>query len=630
MARLNPKTLDELHRKVERFLEVRFVDEEIPGKPTYPYHLLICGGTGCHATKSLQVKARLEEEIEKRGLQDKVWVIETGCNGFCAQGPVMSVFPGGIFYQYLEGDDALEIIEEHVLKGNPVERLMYRDLSSGKVIPRMKDIPFFAFQKTLVLQNRGLIHAEKIEEYIGVGGYKAVSKALTEMTSEDIIAEVKESGLRGRGGAGFPTGIKWEFATRSSGPIKYVLCNADEGDPGAFMDRSVLEADPHAVLEGMVIAAKAIGSNQGYIYCRAEYPLAIKRLSLAIEQAKEMGLLGEDILGTGFDFEPEIYQGAGAFVCGEETALMTSIEGKRGMPRPRPPFPAHQGLWSKPTVLNNVETYANVPRIILNGGGWFASMGTEKSKGTKVFALTGAINNVGLVEVPMGMSLGGLIYDIGGGIHDQRNFKAAQMGGPSGGCIPAELIEIEIDYDSLAQAGAMMGSGGVVVIDDQTCMVDTARFFVSFTVDESCGKCTPCREGLQRMYAILDRICKGKGEEEDIERLHEMAATIKDASLCGLGQTAPNPVLTVLRYFQEEVETHIRDRRCPAGVCPDLIIYEIDPEKCKACGICRKKCPVDAIIGAPKQIHTVVQEKCIRCGTCYDVCPDKFHAVVKK
>jgi NADH:ubiquinone oxidoreductase subunit F (NADH-binding) len=396
------------------------------------------------------------------------------------------------------------------------------------------------------------------------------------------------------------------------------------------MDRSVLEADPHAVLEGMVIAAKAIGSNQGYIYCRAEYPLAIKRLSLAIEQAKEMGLLGKDILGTGFDFKPEIYQGAGAFVCGEETALMTSIEGKRGMPRPRPPFPAYQGLWKKPTVLNNVETFANVPRIILNGGGWFTSMGTEKSKGTKVFALTGAINNVGLVEVPMGMSLGGLIYDIGGGIPDQRNFKAAQMGGPSGGCIPAELIEIEIDYDSLTQAGAMMGSGGVVVLDDQTCMVDTARFFVSFTVDESCGKCTPCREGLQRMYAILDRICKGKGEEEDIARLHEMAAVIKDASLCGLGQTAPNPVLTVLRYFQEEVETHIRDRRCPAGVCPDLIIYEIDPEKCKACGICRKKCPVDAIIGAPKQIHTVVQEKCIRCGTCYDVCPEKFHAVVKK
>ncbi|MEJ5377255.1 MAG: NADH-quinone oxidoreductase subunit NuoF [bacterium] len=599
------------------------------GEPAKQYHLLVCGGTGCHATRSLQVIDRLREEIRLRQLADKALVVETGCNGFCAQGPVMTVYPGGIFYQYLKPEDAGEIIEEHVLKGVPVERLMYKDQVTGRAIPKMKDIPFFSLQKTIALRHRGLIDPEKIEDYIGRGGYQAAAKALTEMTSEEIIAELKASGLRGRGGAGFPTGVKWEFASKSQGPVKYVCCNADEGDPGAFMDRSVLEADPHAVLEGMIIAAKAIGAHHGYIYCRAEYPLALRRLSIAMEQAKALGLLGEDILCTGFRLDLEIYQGAGAFVCGEETALMTSIEGKRGMPRPRPPFPAQKGLWGKPTVLNNVETYANVPQIIANGGLWYASLGTEKSKGTKVFALTGNVNNVGLVEVPMGTPLSTVVLEIGGGIKKGKKFKAAQLGGPSGGCIPAQHMDVGLDFESVTAAGAIMGSGGLIVMDEDACMVDVARFFMDFCKDESCGKCTPCREGTRRMLQVLERITKGQGQQGDIELLEELAFFVKDASLCGLGQTAPNPVLSTLRYFRSEYEAHIGQQRCPAGVCTALVHYEIDPEKCKACGMCKKKCPVDAIEGAPKVVHRIIQEKCIRCGTCYEVCPKKFSAIMR-
>jgi NADH:ubiquinone oxidoreductase subunit F (NADH-binding)/(2Fe-2S) ferredoxin len=497
MERLNPRTLTEMAEKIAPSLAVRFSDEVKPGEPAEQYHLLVCGGTGCHATRSLQVMERLRQEITLRNIREKALVVETGCNGFCAQGPVMTVYPGGVFYQYLRPDDAVEIIEEHILKGAPVERLMYKDQATGRPIPKMKDIPFFSLQKTIALRHRGLIDPEKIEDYIGRGGYQAAAKALTEMTPEDIIRELKASGLRGRGGAGFPTGMKWEFASKSEGPIKYVCCNADEGDPGAFMDRSVLEADPHAVLEGMIIAAKAIGAHHGYIYCRAEYPLALRRLSIAMDQAKALGLLGEDILCTGFHLDLEIYQGAGAFVCGEETALMTSIEGKRGMPRPRPPFPAQKGLWGKPTVLNNVETYANVPQIIANGGLWYASLGTEKSKGTKVFALTGNVNNVGLVEVPMGTPLSTVVLEIGGGIKGAKKFKAAQLGGPSGGCIPAQHMDVGLDFESVTAAGAIMGSGGLIVMDEDACMVDVARFFMDFCKDESCGKCTPLPGGDQ-------------------------------------------------------------------------------------------------------------------------------------
>ena len=570
MKRLNSERLKKLHLKMARFMEVRHEDTITPGEPRYPIHLLICGGTACHASKSLEIEQRLKSEIAERKLQDKVTLIETGCNGFCAQGPVMVIYPAGIFYQYLNPDDVGEIIEQHILKGYPVERLMYRDPGTGEVISRMKDIPFFSRQQSRVLRNRGLIAAEKIEEYIGTMGYQAASKALTEMTPHDIIAEVKISGLRGRGGAGFPTGMKWEFTARSQGDVKYVLCNADEGDPGAFMDRSVLEADPHAVLEGMIIAARAIGAHQGYIYCRAEYPLAVKRLNIAINQSRQCGLLGNNILASGFNFDIEIYRGAGAFVCGEETALMTSIEGKRGTPRPRPPFPAVQGLWKKPTVLNNVETLASIPQIILNGGGWYAGLGTLRSKGTKIFALTGDINNVGLVEVPMGMPLGGIIHDIGRGIPNKKKFKAVQLGGPSGGCIPVQHLNTPVDYESIMRLGAIVGSGGMIVMDDSKCMVDVARFFMEFCMEESCGKCTPCRVGTQKMLEVLTRICDGEGREDDIETLERWAKIIQNAALCGLGQTAPNPVLSTLRYFRHEYEAHIREKRCPAVVCSNL------------------------------------------------------------
>jgi NADH-quinone oxidoreductase subunit F len=533
-------------------------------------HLLICGGTGCHASGSLNVKKALVSELIKRKLSEEIKIVETGCNGFCAMGPIMVVYPEGVIYMLIKAEDIPELVEEHLIKGRILERLLYREPTTEEIIPTMQEIPFFALQELRVLRNRGLIDPEKIEEYIARDGYQGMAKALTEMSAADIVQEILASGLRGRGGAGFPTGLKWKFAAASPGDVKYVLCNADEGDPGAFMDRSVLEADPHAVIEGMVIAAKAIGSGHGYVYCRAEYPLAIHRLNIAIDQAKDMGLLGRNILGTGFDFDLEIYQGAGAFVCGEETALMTSIEGKRGMPRPRPPFPAIAGLWQRPSVLNNVETLANIGQIILRGGAWYASVGTEKSKGTKVFALTGDVNNVGLVEVPMGTTLGTIVYDIGGGIPKGKKFKAAQLGGPSGGMIPIQHLNAPIDYEKVAELGAIMGSGGMIVMNEDSCAVDMARFFMDFCQDESCGKCTPCREGTKRMLQILTNITQGKGQEGDIELLEEMAPIIKDASLCGLGQTAPNPVLSTIRYFRKEYEDHIRNHRCNAAVCTAL------------------------------------------------------------
>lgn len=559
-------------------------------------HLLICGGTGCQASGSIAVKQSLIEEIDKRGLAEEIKIVETGCNGFCALGPIMVVYPEGVIYVTLNPEDVPYLVEEHLVKGRIVEKLLYREPGTEKIIPTMQDIPFFAHQELRVLRNRGLIDPEKIEEYIARDGYAGMAKALTEMTPEQIVQEVLDSGLRGRGGAGFPTGLKWKFAAQSQNDIKYVLCNADEGDPGAFMDRSVLEADPHAVLEGMVIAAKAIGSHHGYIYCRAEYPLAIHRLNIAITQAKEAGLLGKDILGTGFDFDLEIYQGAGAFVCGEETALMTSIEGKRGMPRPRPPFPAVAGLWQKPSILNNVETLANIGQIILRGAKWHASVGTEKSKGTKVFALTGDVNNVGLVEVPMGTKLGTIVYDIGGGIPKGKKFKAAQLGGPSGGCIPIQHLSAPVDYEKVAELGAIMGSGGLIVMNEDKCAVDMARFFMDFCQDESCGKCTPCREGTKRMLEILTRITQGKGKEGDIQLLEEMAVVIKNAALCGLGQTAPNPVLSTIRYFRKEYEQHIRDHRCVAAVCSAMFKSP-----------CQHTCPIEMDI--PSYIALVRAEK---------------------
>lgn len=533
-------------------------------------HFLICGGTGCHSSGSINVKRALEQEIDKRGLSGEVKIVETGCNGFCALGPIIVVYPEGIVYLSAIPEDMPELVEEHLVKGRILERLLYKEPITKEAIPRMNDIPFFALQKLIVLKNRGVIDPENIDETIARDGYAGMAKALTEMTSEQIIKEVYDSGLRGRGGAGFPTGLKWRFCAQTPGEVKYILCNADEGDPGAFMDRSVLEADPHAVLEGMVIGAKAIGAHQGYIYCRAEYPLALHRLDIAINQAKEYGLLGKDILGTGFDLDIEVYQGAGAFVCGEETALMTSIEGKRGMPRTRPPFPAIAGLWGKPSVLNNVETFANVGQIILNGASWYNAIGTEKSKGTKVFALTGDVVNVGLVEVPMGTTLGQIVYDIGGGISGGKKFKAAQLGGPSGGCIPIEHLNTPIDYERVTELGAIMGSGGMIVMNEDKCAVDMARFFMDFVQDESCGKCTPCRAGTKRMLDILTDITQGRGKEGDIELLEQMGTIIKNASLCGLGQTAPNPVLSTIRYFRDEYEEHIREKRCRAVVCSAL------------------------------------------------------------
>jgi NADH-quinone oxidoreductase subunit F/NAD(P)H dehydrogenase (quinone)/NADP-reducing hydrogenase subunit HndC len=587
--------------------------------------VMLCGGTGCHSTGSRALKQALNEELIRRGLEDEIRVIETGCNGFCAVGPVMLIQPEGVFYQRLKLEDVPELVDQHFLKGKLLTRRLYVDPASKKVIPMMKDIPFFSNQMFWVMRNKGVINPEVIDEYIGRDGYRAAARALKEMTPAEIISEVKLSGLRGRGGAGFSTGLKWEFASKSPGDVKYVLCNADEGDPGAFMDRSILEADPHAVLEGMIIAAKAINSHQGYIYCRTEYPLAIHRLEIAIRQARDYGLLGSDILGSKFDFDIEIYQGAGAFVCGEETALMRSIEGKRGMPRPRPPFPAHKGLWEKPTILNNVETFANVPQIITNGGKWYASVGTETSKGTKVFAISGDVNNIGLVEVPMGTTLRTLIFDIGGGIPNKKEFKAVQLGGPSGGCVPAQYLDTPVDYEEISKVGAIMGSGGVIVMDENTCMVDMARFFMDFIQDESCGKCTPCREGTRRIQEILKRICEGKGSPDDIKTLETLSATVKDASLCGLGQTGPNPVLSTLRYFKDEYIAHIHEKRCPAKRCVPLLKFEVDAEACKKCGLCFKSCPAEAISWKKKEAAIIDKSKCIKCMTCFEKC--KYDAI---
>jgi len=573
----------------------------------------------------MKVKAALQEELKKRGLEEEIKLVLTGCNGYCAEGPVMVVHPDEIFYQRLTVEEIPTLVEEHFLKGRPYQKLMFKEPEKKTAMPLMKDIPFFKYQVLRVLRNKGLIDPEKIEEYISRDGYQAAAKALTQMKPEDIIKVVKDSGVRGRGGAGFPTGLKWEFASKSKSDVKYMLCNGDEGDPGAFMDRSVMESDPHSVIEGMIIGARAIGSNYGYIYVRAEYPLAVKRLRLAIDQATEAGLLGKNILDTGFDFELDIYLGAGAFVCGEETALMRSIEGKRGMPRPRPPFPAHKGLWDKPSVLNNVETLAQIAPIIMNGAEWYRSLGTEKSTGTKVFALTGAINNVGLVEVPMGIPLRRIIYDIGGGPKKGRKFKAVQLGGPSGGCIPESLLDIPVTYEDIVATGAIVGSGGMVVMDDNTCMVGTAKFFLDFTADESCGKCTPCRVGTKILLDMLTDITQGKGKVEDIETLQDLGRDIIAASLCGLGQTAPNPVLTTIKYFRDEYESHIIDKWCKAGVCRDLSSFWIDEKLCKACGACLRACPAKAIVGEKKVPHKIIQELCVHCRTCYDTC--KFKSI---
>ena len=587
---------------------------------TYRSNIMICAGTGCVANGSLKVKDALETELIKRNLQKEVKIVLTGCNGFCAKGPVMVVYPEDIFYQLVKPGDVPMLVEEHFIKGRPVQKFLYTPPAQKDTIPVMNEIPFFKHQVLRALRNRSLIDAEKIEEYIARDGYLAAAKALTEMTPEQIVTEVKTSGLRGRGGAGFLTGLKWELCARVTAEIKYILCNGDEGDPGAFMDRSVMEADPHSVLEGMIIAAKAINAHYGYIYVRAEYPLAVSRLQLAIEQAKERGLLGKDILGSGFDLDIEIYQGAGAFVCGEETALMASIEGKRGMPRAKPPFPAVKGLWQRPSVLNNVETFANIPPIILNGADWYASLGTEKSKGTKVFALSGALHNIGLVEVPMGTSLKTIIYDIGGGITGNRKFKAVQMGGPSGGCIPHSLIDTPVDFENINKTGAIMGSGGMVVMDETTCMPAMARFFLEFTEDESCGKCVPCRIGNRTLLTILQRITTGEGRVGDIELLLELSQQIKDTSLCGLGQTSPNPVLTTIKYFRDEYEAHINEHRCPARVCTPLVKFVVDQSKCKKCGQCFKACPAGALKWEKGQVAYIDPEKCTKCKSCIKAC----------
>lgn len=589
-------------------------------------HVLICAGTGCVSSGSKKVQAALNTELIKRGLDKEVKVFETGCHGFCEMGPLLIVYPEGVFYCRVQESDVPDLVESHLYKGRIVERLLYKEPLSHEAVPSYQDIGFYKKQMRMVLANCGHINPESLEEYIARGGYEALGKALTEMTPVQVVEEMKKSGLRGRGGGGFSTGLKWEFASKSKGNKKYVVCNADEGDPGAFMDRSVLEGDPHRILEGMAICGYAIGADEGYIYVRAEYPLAIKRLRIAIQQAEEMGLLGDNIFGSGFNFHLKIKEGAGAFVCGEETALLASIEGKRGMPRPRPPFPAVSGLWGKPTNINNVETFANVPAIITQGAEWYASIGTERSKGTKVFALTGRINNTGLAEVPMGITMREIIFDIGGGIPEGKKFKAVQIGGPSGGCLPEQLLDLSIDYDSLTAAGAMMGSGGLVVMDETTCMVDVAKFFLNFTQSESCGKCTPCREGTKRMLEILTRITEGEGRPGDIELLESMSRSIKATALCGLGQTAPNPVLSTLRYFRHEYEAHIDHKRCPAGACTKLSGYNIT-DICKGCSLCKKVCPVEAITGDVKKMHLIDQVKCIKCGACMAKCP--FKAITK-
>ncbi len=596
----------------------------------YRSQVLICGGTGCTSSGSDKIAKRLQEEIDKNGLTDEVMVVRTGCFGLCALGPIMIVYPEGTFYSMIKEDDIAEIVSEHLLKGRVVTRLVYDETIGENEIKSLKETNFYRKQHRIALRNCGVINPECIDEYIGRNGYEALGKVLKTMTPDEVIQTILDSGLRGRGGGGFPTGKKWQLARNlvKDADQKYVCCNADEGDPGAFMDRSVLEGDPHVVIEAMAIAGYAIGATQGYIYIRAEYPIAVQRLQIAINQAREYGLLGKNIFDSGFDFDLDIRLGAGAFVCGEETALMTSIEGNRGEPRPRPPFPAESGLFKKPTVLNNVETYANIPQIILNGADWFASMGTEKSKGTKVFALGGKIHNTGLVEVPMGTTLREVIYEIGGGIPNGKAFKAAQTGGPSGGCIPAEHLDIPIDYDNLIAIGSMMGSGGLIVMDEDNCMVDIAKFFLQFTVDESCGKCTPCRIGTKRLYEMLEKITSGNATMEDLDKMEKLCYYIKNNSLCGLGQTAPNPVLSTLRYFKNEYIAHVQDKKCPAGVCQDLLTYKIIDLKCKGCTACARGCPVGAISGTVKQPHSIDTTKCIKCGACMAKC--KFGAIIKE
>ena len=594
-------------------------------------HVLICGGTGCTSSGSPAIRAHLEKELAAHGLSDEIKVVQTGCFGLCALGPIMIVYPEGAFYSRVTEADVTEIVEEHLLKGRVVDRLVYNEPAPGNEkheVASLSDTGFYKTQLRVALRNCGVINPEDIEEYIGVDGYKALGKVLTEMTTAEVIDLMKRSGLRGRGGAGFPTGLKWEFAAKNVCDEKYVICNADEGDPGAFMDRSVLEGDPHAVLEAMAIAGYAIGAHHGYIYVRAEYPIAVKRLEIAIGQAREYGLLGENIFDSGFDFDIDIRLGAGAFVCGEETALITSIEGNRGEPKNKPPFPANKGLFGQPTIINNVETLANIPQIIVKGPEWFASMGTETSKGTKVFALGGKITNTGLVEIPMGTTLREIIYDIGGGIPGGKAFKAAQTGGPSGGCIPAKHLDTPIDYENLKAIGSMMGSGGLIVMDEGNCMVDVARFFLEFTVDESCGKCVPCRIGTRRLLELLNKITEGNGTLEDIDKMEELCYYIQKNALCALGQTAPNPVLSTLKYFREEYEAHVVEKRCPAGVCKKLLHYEIDPEKCRGCTACARKCPVGAIQGKVREVHTIDKAKCIKCGACMETC--KFGAISKQ
>lgn len=614
------KTLEEIHQIREQ--KRKELDLRVNIKAdTREKHILVCRGTGCTSSKSPEIIENFRKIIDEKGIQN-VRVIQTGCFGLCAKGPIVIIRPEDTFYAMVTPDDCREIIEKHIEKGEIVERLLCKDVDNT-MVNRLDELNFYKKQKRIALKNCGIIDPEEIDEYIAFDGYKALEQVLTSMSQDDVINEITESGLRGRGGAGFPTGKKWLFTKQAEGDQKYVVCNADEGDPGAFMDRSILEGDPHSVLEAIEIAGYSVGADKGYIYVRAEYPIAVQRLRVAIDQAREYGLLGKNIFGTDFSFDIEIRLGAGAFVCGEETALLESIEGRRGQPRVKPPYPANSGLWGKPTLINNVETYANITRIILNGAKWYASIGTEKSKGTKVFALGGNVNNIGLVEVPMGTTLREIVFDIGGGIPNGREFKAAQTGGPSGGCIPKEHLDTPIDYESLSNIGSMMGSGGLIVMDDSKCMVNIAKFYLDFTVSESCGKCTPCRIGTKRMLEILDRMCEGKADEDDLYKLEKLALNIKKSAICGLGQTAPNPVLSTLKYFRDEYMEHIKYKKCRAGQCKALANIEIDPEKCKGCGICKRNCPVNAITGEPRQPHKIDPDVCIKCGTCVDKCPFK-------
>ena len=619
--------IDKIRRSKHADISIRLDKDARPTETGGRMHIMVCGGTGCTSSNSMKIIAGLEELIRINRLQDDVKVVKTGCFGLCAEGPIVMIYPDHIMYTLVQPEDVNEIFDSHVKNGKPVKRLLAGDKETEKIENALENVDFFSRQMRIALRNCGTINPEEIDEYIARGGYLALEKVLTEMEPEDVIDTIKDSQLRGRGGGGFPTGVKWSFAAAQQVAQKYVCCNADEGDPGAFMDRSVLEGDPHSVIEAMAIAGYAIGANQGYVYVRAEYPIAVERLSIAIKQAEEYGLLGKDIFGKGFDFDLEIRLGAGAFVCGEETALMTSVEGHRGEPRPRPPFPAVKGLFGKPTILNNVETYANIPVIILKGAEWFSHIGTEKSKGTKVFAVGGKINNTGLVEIPMGTTLREIIYDICGGIPNGKKFKAAQTGGPSGGCIPASELDTPIDYDSLIALGSMMGSGGLIVMDEDTCMVDLAKFFLEFTVDESCGKCPPCRIGTKRMLEIVTRITEGKGQPEDLEKLEILARNIKASALCGLGQTAPNPVLSTMKYFRDEYMAHVVEKKCPAGVCKSMLKFIIADDTCKHCGICKKNCPTGAISGDKNTPFVIDQDKCVKCGVCMEKCP--FKSILK-